>query len=853
MVDLRAGGPDGADLILNPARVIFADGLYRMDSFEQGRPVLELDGRHLEFDALVAENQPVGHVVGQLSVRGFDTAAGFTVNAMSVLSFRNSSFLDTEVSNGLFSVDAQGRLLALMPLDFETFNLHFVTITFTDPSGNVGTDSIRVDVTNGTDPASSITVVQDLPGGAGIAQPRIFEHANRDGDVEVGRLIVTDPDGAPLGHAVTVAPEFADRFYVLGDRLFLRQGALYDFEAGQSMAVDLMVQDLGMRPDQAVRLTTSFVILYAEREGTAATDTLGGTAGADVILGLAGADSLAGDAGNDTLIGGDGVDTLLGGTGDDVLAAGLGATTDALIWTSIGPSGTDISGGATALIGTLQAAIDVQLFEAAATAEVAAALHFKKPDEPFSGVSLYKTEGTAGPTSTINIRFNENGTDVDVADAIFRLLDFDAIDTDNNGIPVRWRDLVTIRAFTADGAEVEVILQPNNNDFIQGNTGSAVFGDEFFTSQTGSILVRIPGPVQRIEIAYSNGLTTGQVLGVSDIHFVRPGLTTGSGDRLSGQQGNDRLIGSVLADTLLGGDGDDTLLGGAGNDTLTGDAGQDSMAGGLGDDRYTVDSQTDVVTEAAGEGKDTVRSSVSFTLGDNLENLELSGKNNRNATGNALDNRLTGNSGNNILDGGLGKDTMTGGGGNDIYVVNSAGDKVVETATGGTDTVQSSVSFSLESTPSVRFVEHLTLTGGGNISATGNALANRLIGNSGKNQLSGGLGEDTLTGGAGADSFVFNTAPGGGNVDRITDFTAGEDRIRLDDAAFAGLAAGTLADTAFVANASGQADTQAQRIVYETDTGKLFYDSDGAGGTARVQFALLTAGLALDNTDFVVF
>nr|WP_277883376.1 cadherin-like domain-containing protein [Nostoc flagelliforme] len=288
---------------------------------------------------------------------------------------------------------------------------------------------------------------------------------------------------------------------------------------------------------------------------------------------------------------------------------------------------------------------------------------------------------------------------------------------------------------------------------------------------------------------------------------------------LIGNTGANILIGENGNDSLFGGAGDDTLLGSAGNDTLDGGLGADSLIGGVGNDIYIVDNISDSITEGLNAGTDLVKSSVSWVLGANLENLTLTGSEAINGTGNNLKNILIGNTGANILsgedgndsliggvgndtlfggvgddtlDGGLGSDSLIGGAGNDIYIVDKVNDSIIEGLDAGIDLVKSSVNWVL-----VDNLEKLTLTGSGAISGTGNSLNNILTGNSGANTLSGEDGNDTLLGGAGNDTLL------GGAGDDILDGGAGTDSFNggigndvyivdnVNDSIIEGLDAGT--------------------------------------------------------------
>ncbi|BAQ64346.1 choice-of-anchor L domain-containing protein [Geminocystis sp. NIES-3709] len=216
--------------------------------------------------------------------------------------------------------------------------------------------------------------------------------------------------------------------------------------------------------------------------------------------------------------------------------------------------------------------------------------------------------------------------------------------------------------------------------------------------------------------------------------------------------------GNELNNTITGNTSNNVLTGGAGNDILDGGTGSDSLIGGLGNDTYQVDMITDVITELANQGTDTVKSTVSYSLSSNVERLMLQGtaingtgnELNNTITGNASNNVLSGGAGNDILDGGTGSDSLIGGLGNDTYQVDMITDVITELANQGTDTVKSSASYSLSSN-----VERLVLQGTA-INGTGNELNNTITGNASNNVLSGGAGSDILTGNAGSDILTGN-------------------------------------------------------------------------------------------------
>ena len=582
--------------------------------------------------------------------------------------------------------------------------------------------------------------------------------------------------------------------------------------------------------------------------GSAFDDYLDGDGGDDILLGNAGNDVLVGGAGSNTLDGADGIDTA------DYSAAtgGVNANLGTQQTTDNGQGGTDQLDEIENLIGS-------------AFADVLTGSSVANYIDGFGGADTM-TGGLGDDLYVVDhsldaiVEAGGGGIDLAESSATYTL----GASVDNltltgtagiNGTGNGGANTITGNEgnnILAGAAANDTLIGNDGNDTIDGGTGiDNMLGGEgddiYFVDQALDLTVELNG----------NGFDTvnssiSRTLGINieKLSLIGAGIINATGNSL-----------------------DNVLLGNAAANQLNGSTGADEMRGFDGNDTYFVDSAGDQVFEInpAG-GADTVQSSVTFSLGSYLENLVLTGASAIDGIGNTLVNSLTGNSGANLLNGGAGADTMTGLTGDDSYIVDNAGDVVIEAAGSGTDLVSSGVDYVLGAS-----IENLTLTGGA-VSGTGNGAANTINGNNAANVLSGagandiliggsgtdtldggdlhdslygGANSDDLTGGVGFDSFYFDAALNAAvNVDDILDFVPADDTIRLDRIIFTGLAAaGAIGAAAFRAGtAAVDAD---DRILYDSVTGQIRYDADGVGGAAAILFATVTAGTALTSADFV--
>jgi hypothetical protein len=301
-------------------------------------------------------------------------------------------------------------------------------------------------------------------------------------------------------------------------------------------------------------------------------------------------------------------------------------------------------------------------------------------------------------------------------------------------------------------------------------------------------------------------------------------------DTIDGAGGNDFIDSGAGIDSVIGGAGDDSLNAGDGNDFVVGGTGSDEIEGGDGADKL-----------AGGEGTD------DLTGGTGNDSLDGGAGNDTLYSGDGNDS-VSGGDGTDLIVGGdgAGNDSYDGGKGIDTVKYTSAKDSIRVDLTKGTAGSMIAGDAAGIGADRLRGIENI-IAGDFADFIVGSKDHNTIMGEDGDDTINGGLGKDTLTGGFGADVFVFGTKPAANNIDTISDFKSGEDKIQLGLQVFAKLKGAS--DYLSI----GTPSTATQFLMYDTASGKLSYDADGNGARMKpVDIALIGKGISLSVSDFIL-
>ncbi len=452
-------------------------------------------------------------------------------------------------------------------------------------------------------------------------------------------------------------------------------------------------------------------------------DTILALSGDDTVSAASGNDSIEGNDGNDSLDGGAGADSLDGGTGADTIAGG--SDNDVYYVDDAGDvTSEDAASGADTVVASVDYALgdNIEALQLAGFAQTGIGNDLANAISGTGGDDYI--DGGAGADTMAG----GDGSDVYVVDEAGDLVQEDL----NGGLDTIISALDYTLGDNIEGLQLAGTAHTGSgnslNNTIAGGTGDDTLdgasGADTMAGGDGNDLYYADTAADVAQEGFGGGSDTviasvAYTLGVN----VEELQLTGSAH--SG-------TGNTLANTIIGTVGDDSLDGAGGNDT---------MAGGLGNDTYKVDSASDAVTEISGGGNDTVIASVDYTLGGNIEGLQLAGSA-HSGTGNSDINSIAGGTGSDSLDG-------AGGAGNDNYQVDDSGDVVTELAGQGVDTVNTSLSnYTLTNE-----VENLVHSGAADFSGSGNAADNSIVSGGGNDSLSGLSGKDTIDGGDGADTI----------------------------------------------------------------------------------------------------
>jgi Ca2+-binding RTX toxin-like protein len=453
-------------------------------------------------------------------------------------------------------------------------------------------------------------------------------------------------------------------------------------------SLDVVLEATAAGTDQ-VNSTVNYVLSANLENLTLLGAALSGTGNADanVITGNGGNNTLDGGAGSDTLTGGAGDDTYLVDGATDVVVEAAGAGIDTVIsgfsYTLAANLENLILSGAANNNGTGNASNNVITGNGGNNSLDGGAGN----DTLNGGAGNDTLNGGTGNDSLIG----GTGNDTYIVDTILDTISeapASGIDTVFSSVTFSLAALANVENLTLTGtAAINGIGNALNNVITGNSAANSLNGGDGIDTLTGGLgddVYIVDSTTDTISEAAASGIDTilssvtfslATMANLENLTLTGVNAINGTGNTESNV-----ITGNNAANNLNGGSGNDSLDGGAGNDTLDGGAGNDRLIGGTGNDTFIVDSSLDVVVEAVASGTDTVLSSVTYTLGANVDNLTLTGVAASNGTGNTDSNVIAGNSAANSLDGGAGNDTLNGGAGGDLLTGGLGTDRFVITA-----------------------------------------------------------------------------------------------------------------------------------------------------------------------------
>lgn len=738
----------------------------------------------------------------------------------------------------LFTIDPQtGALQFLSAPDFEApgdFNGDNIYDVIVQASDGINSDQqqIAVTVTNTNDNAPVIT------SGGGGANATVSAAENQR---TVLAVVAQDADGAAITYSIVGGADAA-LFTINAQTGALEFITAPDFElptdADFNGIYDVIVRasDGTLFDDQAISVLVTDLIEGGRRIiGSNGNNTITPTAPNPALQTTAMNDYIDALGGNDIIDGGGGIDWMMGGYGDDIYYVdtysddGIIDNDDRVI--------EDYLEGYDTVNATVSYRLPTNVENLTLLGSVAINGTGNNDINIITGnVANNILSGEGGDDSLFGGEGNDTLLGGSGADLLDGGLGTDIMD---GGLD---NDVYIVDNFSDDGNasnDDQVIeLAGGGIDTVNASVSYMLGNEVENLTLTGTLAIN--GTGNSLANTLIGNSAANLLLGMdgNDLLYGNDGndiLNGGSGnDTAFGGSGDDLIQGDLGNDSLLGEDGADTLVGGSGSDRLDGGLGADIMDGGIDNDSYFVDtfsddgisSNDDQVIELAGGGIDTVNASVNYTLGNEVENLTLTGTVAINGTGNALANTLIGNSaantilgldGNDTINGNAGDDVLRGGGGNDTMNGGTENDTLFGDA--GNDSL---------------------LGGAGNDIIAGGSGSDTLNGQSGLDTLVGGTGRDSMNGGTEADIFKFafgDTTTVSTTIDVITDFTTGSDKIDLDfvngGISAAAYSEGLIATNSFTdALASAQAMLSGGKsvaFVAGSTDGWLFWDTNGDG------------------------